>query len=73
MRKYHQLTIEEREKIAMLRQSKPSLAKIAIATNRSKSTISRELRRNQSPPGEYWPDTPAIIGFGEAGERLQAR
>jgi len=57
MRKYHQLTIEEREKIAMLRQSKPSLAKIAIATNRSKSTISRELRRNQSPPGEYWPDT----------------
>lgn len=57
MKKYHQLTIEERKKIAMLRQSEPSLAKIAAAINRSKSTISRELRRNQSPPGEYWPDT----------------
>lgn len=41
----------------MLRQSKPLLAKIALALNRSKATISRELRRNQAPPGEYWPDT----------------
>ena len=41
----------------MLRQSEPSLAKIAATINRSNSTISRELRRNQSPPGEYWPDT----------------
>ena len=57
MRKYHQLTVQEREKIAMLRQSDPSLAKIALALNRSKATISRELKRNQSPPGEYWPDT----------------
>ena len=49
--------INYRKKIAMLRKSEPSLAKIAAAINRSKATISRELRRNQAPPGEYWPDT----------------
>jgi IS30 family transposase len=57
MRKYHQLTAWERTKIAMLRQSESSLTKIAVALNRSPATISREIRRNQSPPGEYWPDT----------------
>lgn len=30
---------------------------IASALGRSKSTISRELKRNEAPPGEYWPDT----------------
>lgn len=57
MRSYHQLSLEEREQISMLRQSKTSISKIALAMRRSKSTISRELRRNEAPPGQYWPDT----------------
>ena len=61
MRRYHQLTAWERTKIAMLRQSESSLTKIAVALNRSPARISRELRRNQSPPGEYWPDTAQFL------------
>jgi IS30 family transposase len=57
MKNYHQLTQEEREKISMLRQSKSSVTEIALALDRSKSTISRELKRNEAPPGQYWPDT----------------
>lgn len=57
MGNYHQLTKEEREQISMLRQSKSSITKIAVAMHRSKSTISRELKRNEAPPGQYWPDT----------------
>lgn len=56
MQGYKQLSFEERVKIAQLRQSRSSTTEIAAALKRSKSTISRELRRNQAPPGEYWPD-----------------
>lgn len=44
-------------RLAQLRSAKFSLTQMAEALGRSKSTISRELRRNQAPPGEYWPDT----------------
>lgn len=57
MKKYNQLSHLEREKIAQLRQSKSSITQIAEELGRNKSTISRELRRNQAPPGQYWPDT----------------
>jgi len=57
MGSYVQLRYEEREKMAQLWQSKPSITEIAKALGRSKSTISRELKRNQAPPGQYWPDT----------------
>jgi IS30 family transposase len=57
MREYKQLRYEERVKLAELRQSQSSLTQISEVLGRSKSTISRELRRNQSPPGQYWPDT----------------
>lgn len=57
MGSYVQLRYEEREKMAQLWQSKYSITEIAKALGRSKSTISRELRRNQAPPGQYWPDT----------------
>lgn len=57
MRSYVQLKYEEREKMALLWQSKASVTEIAKALGRSKSTISRELKRNQAPPGQYWPDT----------------
>lgn len=57
MGSYVQLRYEEREKMAQLWQSKASITEIALALGRSKSTISRELKRNQAPPGQYWPDT----------------
>jgi IS30 family transposase len=57
---YKQLSFEERERIAQLRQSKTSLSEIADKLGRHKSTISRELKRNEAPPGQYWPDTAEI-------------
>ena len=57
MKKYRQLRYEERVKLAELKQNHYSIGKIASVLGRSKSTISRELKRNQAPPGQYWPDT----------------
>ena len=47
--KYIHLSIEERDKITILRAQGLSLEKIAHALGRNKSTISRELKRNNSP------------------------
>jgi len=57
MKRYRQIGYEERLKLAELREKCYSIGQIAIALGRSKSTISREVRRNQAPPGQYWPDT----------------
>lgn len=46
---YTQLSSEERDKIAVLRAKGLSLATIAEAIDRNKSTVSRELKRNKSP------------------------
>ncbi len=46
MRKYHQLTQEERYRITALKMSGNSQAQIARALDRDPSTISRELKRN---------------------------
>lgn len=72
MKKYHHLTPVEREQISMLKQSKSSIMQIALALGRPKSTISRELKRNQSPPGQYWPDTAQTLALGRRrrGSRL---
>ncbi|WP_319476731.1 IS30 family transposase [Marispirochaeta aestuarii] len=48
MGKYHQLSQEERYTITFLLKRNNSLAEIARQLKRSKSTISRELRRNRS-------------------------
>lgn len=56
MRKYQQLSYEERVKIAELWQAKTQVSQIAKALGRAKSTISRELRRNGTKTGHYWPD-----------------
>lgn len=56
MRKYQQLSYEERVKIAELWQWKTQVSHIAKALGRHKSTISRELRRNGTTAGHYWPD-----------------
>ena len=57
MKSYGQLRYEERVKIAQLWQLKFSISQIAQEVSMSKSTISREIRRNQAPPGQYWPET----------------
>lgn len=56
MSKYTHLKIEDREKITRMHLLKESQAKIAMALGKSKSTISRELRRNRTKSNEYWPD-----------------
>jgi len=61
MRIYKQLNHSERVKISVLKQSGASITMIGEQLGRSKSTISRELRRNAAPPGEYWPDTAHTI------------
>lgn len=51
---YHQITQEERFRIAALRAEKYSLRKIALKLGRNVSTISREIRRNAYPTdGRY--------------------
>ena len=57
MRCYQQLSYEERVQLATMQRASFSLSQMARHLERSKSTISRELRRNEAPPGQYWPDT----------------
>jgi IS30 family transposase len=52
MRRYQQLSLDEREKMARLRQSESSIAEIALALGRTRSTVYRELKRNQTVKGE---------------------
>ena len=47
MKKYHRLTLHERVKIEEFKLLKYSISKIAEKLNRSKSTISRELKTNR--------------------------
>ncbi|MBU3655897.1 MAG: helix-turn-helix domain-containing protein [Alphaproteobacteria bacterium] len=53
MRQYQQLSLDEREKMARLRQSESSIAEIALALGRTCSTVYRELKRNQTAKGDY--------------------
>lgn len=55
MSNYTHLTTFERENILYFRAQGKSISFIALKLNRSKSTISRELKRN-SFNGDYWPD-----------------
>ncbi len=52
---YDQLDIDERYEIYRLHQADTSLQEIGRLMGRSPSTISRELRRNALPRGEYKP------------------
>ena len=49
-RKYTQLTIEERDKIAVLHAIGLMMRAIGLTLGCNKSSISRELRRNRTPP-----------------------
>ena len=53
MSTYNHLTQEERYHIETLRKQKVSLSKIAAGMGRHKSTLSRELRRNQGQRGYF--------------------
>ncbi len=53
---YNHLTLPEREVIYKMRLDRKSLARIGQALGRSKSTVSRELRRNAAT-GHYAPHT----------------
>ncbi len=52
---YDQLDIDERYEIYRLRQADMSLREIGCVIGRSVSTISREVKRNSLPRGEYKP------------------
>jgi IS30 family transposase len=53
--KYHQLTLGERYEISALRRQGCSVAEIARALRRHRSTIMREIRRNSREDGAYRP------------------
>ena len=57
---YTHLTPFEREKILFFLAEGKSVTEIAHLLNRSKSTISRELRRNAAPVDQPIPDT--VVG-----------
>jgi IS30 family transposase len=46
---YTQLTLQEREKIFVLRARGKTATEIAVVLGRHKATVSRELRRNRTP------------------------
>lgn len=52
MRTYHQLSLEERERLSMLKATGMSLRDIAKKLNRSHTSLSRELRRNRTGQGK---------------------
>lgn len=57
MEYYTHLIYDERVQISVMKQEGLGIRQIARRLNRSASTVSRELRRNEAPPGIYWPDT----------------
>jgi transposase, IS30 family len=54
-KKYEQITLEERCTIARLRQAGQSIRQIAATLDRSPSSLSRELKRNQGAQVGYKP------------------
>jgi len=52
---YHHLTLEERERLALLLSQNYSLRSIAKVLNRRHQTLSRELKRNRRAGTEYLP------------------
>ncbi|MBI3365832.1 MAG: helix-turn-helix domain-containing protein, partial [Ignavibacteriae bacterium] len=46
---YHQLSLDERNHIAVYRAQGLSISEIARRLQRNKGTISRELQRNKAP------------------------
>ena len=70
MLKYRQISIEEREKIYQFLKTDISLTKIASHLGRHKSTISREISRNQSEKLGYLPDRANNLSLGRKNRNL---
>lgn len=66
---YDQLSLEERCEVARLRGEGASIRKIAAALDRQPSTISRELKRNQSQGRKQKPYKPAHAQAQTAARR----
>ena len=60
---YDQLDIDERYELYRLHEAGAAVREIGRLMGRSSSTISRELRRNALPRGEYKPDPAARIAM----------
>ena len=67
MKKYKQLTSEQRYTIFRLHKEKCSLRSIAKYINVAPSTVSRELKRNRNGRGKYYYQQAQLF----AGERHQ--
>ena len=70
MLKYRQISIEEREKIYQFLKTDISLTKIASHLGRHKSTICREISRNQSEKLGYLPDRANNLSLGRKNRNL---
>jgi IS30 family transposase len=70
MRRYKQISLEEREKIYKMLLTQDSLSKISLAIGRSKSTISRERSRNNSERLGYLPDRANNLSIGRKRRHL---
>ena len=70
MSKYRQISIEEREKIYQFLKTDISLTKIASHLGRHKSTISREISRNQSEKLGYLPDRANNLSLERKNRKL---
>ncbi len=70
MKNYPQLTQEERYQIHMLMKANYSLSEIANNLGRSKSTISREVRRNKGRG--LSPETGASTGSGTSPRSVRS-
>lgn len=56
MKKYKQLTQQERYQVYSFLEAGLSKSEIARKLDRDKSTISKEIYRNKGPDGKYWPE-----------------
>lgn len=70
---YRHLTVRQRERLAKLFYEGHSLAEMAKVLRRSKSTISRELRRNGSPKNGYYRPCAAQVRSDERRRKASRR
>lgn len=72
MRTYHQLTREQRYQIAALLESGHNQSEIALYLGVHKSTVSRELRRNEATHG-YLPRHAHLLALARRAGKVQCR
>jgi len=68
---YHQITLEERYSLGLLRQCSVSPATVARVLGRHRSTIGRELQRNATPRDQCY--RPQLADWYARGRRSRSR